>query len=756
MKKTYYILFLFILITTGLSAQMQTAHWYFGNYAGLDFTSGSPVVVTDGQINTQEGCTSISDEYGNLLFYTDGRRIYDATHNIMQNGTGLRGDTSSTSSAIVLPVPDDCNLYYVFTIDVGAYEPHPYRPDRGMEYNIVDISLNGGLGAVVEKNIEIPINGIQQGHERLAAISNADRTGYWVLTYFEENFYAFAVTASGVDLNHVVSPTSGIYTPDPIIDIGYLKGSPDGSKLAMGVTMENCADQYLFLYDFDNVTGVVSNEVMLHEADPNLDKGRDFYGIEFSANSKVLYATSAYIRCDRNVEIWQYNLEAPSVADSKYVILNAHYGALQRALDGRIYNVGLPYDFLEGNADVMYMGVIENPETVYNPVTGEAPVYNPQGVNMGTDLNHFLMMGLPTFLNHYFRISITINGLANTGSYTACDVLDFGFCSQGGEIQAIHWDFGDGTTSTEMYPSYSYNTTGSHTVTITLMVEGEEYIRTIEFDISDGPEAYDALLEVNCHQGVNYTFTLSDALAEINPDDRDYTITFHATEQNARDNVSPLGEYTTDTNTVIYIRVEDTGGCFIIKELILLFSEQPAIQTDTIVNICPGTSTELIVTTANENVVNWYSSANGTIPVFTGNSYETPTLTATTSYWVEAVSPEGCSSERIEITVKMIVDEAPYFNLKQLYCINQQAESLPTVSDNGISGNWSPAVINTSTIGTQIYTFTSDPTDCTSVFQLTLTIEVKAIVTPEFNLETEYFFGEAPQILPTVSDNGIS
>src|SRR5690554_6780084 len=265
MKKTSYAILLFFFTTMGLYAQMQTAHWYFGRNVGLDFTNGSPVVVTDGQISTIEGCTSISDEYGNLLFYTDGRRIFDRTHNIMQNGTGLRGDISSTTSAIVLPVPDNCNLYYVFTIDVQDPLVPSYRPKRGIEYNIVDMSLNEGLGAVTQKNIEVPINGIQQGYEKLAAISNADRTGYWVITFFEGNFYAFSVTGSGIDLNPVVSPSPDVQPvdltgsvwedwPDWSMDIGYLKGSPDSSKLAMGMETGPSMDRYLTLYDFDNAT----------------------------------------------------------------------------------------------------------------------------------------------------------------------------------------------------------------------------------------------------------------------------------------------------------------------------------------------------------------------------------------------------------------------------------------------------------------------------------------------------------------------
>lgn len=49
-------------------AQGETNFWYFGQNAGLDFTGGSPVAVTNGQLNINEGCASISDASGNLLF----------------------------------------------------------------------------------------------------------------------------------------------------------------------------------------------------------------------------------------------------------------------------------------------------------------------------------------------------------------------------------------------------------------------------------------------------------------------------------------------------------------------------------------------------------------------------------------------------------------------------------------------------------------------------------------------------------------
>ncbi len=75
--------------TSVLYAQNKQANnWYFGNNAGITFNTpdGSPQAVFDGQINQYEGCASISDYNGNLLFYTDGVTVWNSMHDTMPNG----------------------------------------------------------------------------------------------------------------------------------------------------------------------------------------------------------------------------------------------------------------------------------------------------------------------------------------------------------------------------------------------------------------------------------------------------------------------------------------------------------------------------------------------------------------------------------------------------------------------------------------------------------------------------------------------
>ena len=104
MRLNSIVLFLiFVFHPNHSSAQNQTDNWYFGNKAGLNFSTCTPTILTDGQVNTDEGVATISDANGNLLFYTDGVTVWNKQHLIMVNGTGLAGHPSSTQSAVIVP-----------------------------------------------------------------------------------------------------------------------------------------------------------------------------------------------------------------------------------------------------------------------------------------------------------------------------------------------------------------------------------------------------------------------------------------------------------------------------------------------------------------------------------------------------------------------------------------------------------------------------------------------------------------------------
>src|SRR4051812_32955523 len=104
------ILFILSILSISSYGQKEANMWYFGDYAALDFNSGAPVALTNSAMSQWEGCASIADQNGNLLFYTDGVSIWDVSHNIMPNGTGLMGNMSSTQSGVIVKKPGSANL----------------------------------------------------------------------------------------------------------------------------------------------------------------------------------------------------------------------------------------------------------------------------------------------------------------------------------------------------------------------------------------------------------------------------------------------------------------------------------------------------------------------------------------------------------------------------------------------------------------------------------------------------------------------
>ena len=97
-------------------SQNETNNWYFGNNAGLNFNNGRLNIQTDGNMNTIAGCSSISDINGDLLFYTNGASVWNKNHVIMDNGNDLAGDTNNTQTSIIIPKPNNQNIYYIHLI----------------------------------------------------------------------------------------------------------------------------------------------------------------------------------------------------------------------------------------------------------------------------------------------------------------------------------------------------------------------------------------------------------------------------------------------------------------------------------------------------------------------------------------------------------------------------------------------------------------------------------------------------------------
>ena len=437
-------------------AQNEANIWYFGSNAGLDFNSGTPVPLLDGALNTDEGCATISDNNGSLLFYTDGITVWNRNHVVMLNGTGLNGHPSSTHSAIIVPQPNNPDIYYIFTVD--ALEPEDTVDpslNKGLQYSEVDMSLDGGLGGITS-NKNIIMN--QPTTEKVTAVRSSSFDGYWVVSHKwnSNEFIAHIVSNVGVGVIPVISSVGTVVNDVPLFPgfavpagrgIGQIKISPDGTKLAVARSKGLSEAQ---LFDFDAATGIVSNPITLVDFNPD---NEEVYGIEFSPNSKVLYVSITWNG------VYQYDLNAGSPVDiinSQLIVtpLPRPYNALQLATDGKIY---------VAKSGDQVIDVIDNPNVV-----GTGCNYQFEHLSLGGRTSQ---IGLPPFIQSFFIVGFEYENLC-LGETTEFKAN----ISQA--YDALTWDYGDGNTSNVENPSHTYLSAGDYDVTLSVTSGGQTSTET--------------------------------------------------------------------------------------------------------------------------------------------------------------------------------------------------------------------------------------------------------------------------------------
>ncbi len=282
--------FILLLILTGINARLSAQlyynqrpdfinanmFWVFGDSTGIDFSSGRPIGVKTALTFAQEGSAVASDpETGELLFYSDGVTCWDRNHQVMLNGTGLLGSLkhSSTQGVVIVPFIHVKGMYYLFTVDHQG-------GSNGLRYSIVNMSLNGGLGAIEQKNILLHPGPLS---EAMIAIPG-DNCDIWLVAHAQLHplFLSYRITSSGINRTPVLSTAGnpGMYIPlsNPWWSIflvltswmvGGMTVSPDRTSISicnthwevcvMGPVVSGYQGQ--LLCKFDPVTGVVSNPV---------------------------------------------------------------------------------------------------------------------------------------------------------------------------------------------------------------------------------------------------------------------------------------------------------------------------------------------------------------------------------------------------------------------------------------------------------------------------------------------------------------
>ena len=389
MKK--YFPYLFLIFGISLYAQGEANIWYFGRDAGLNFNTNPPTPLLDlpPGVFSSEGSSTISDSNGNLLFYSNGEKVWNKLHQVMANGTDLAGHNSSTQSSAIIPYPATFNSvenrfdkYFLVTLDDYVAESNP-NDDKGVRFSEIDMTLDNGLGAVT-LNKNIPLFGTTTT-EKVCVVPHSNGCDFWVICKVVDSadFYAYRISTNGFDTTPIISTTSFFVDARP----GQMKASSNNKFLSYVVPPSSIYGGF-YIFNFDNSTGLITEKFADNTANENQ------YGTEFSPDSNVVY------KCAGN-KIYQYDLTTITNDDfiaSKIAFTSSTSGLLsmQLAPDGKIY-IARPILNPTSNG----LGVINNPN-----VLGSDFNYVAEQQSLG---GRFSLAGLPNQLNNlspYNKITI--------------------------------------------------------------------------------------------------------------------------------------------------------------------------------------------------------------------------------------------------------------------------------------------------------------------------------------------------------------
>lgn len=512
------LFFLSLFFQFAASAQNQAMNWYFGNNAGLNFATNPPTVLTNGALVTAEGCATISDPSGNLLFYTDGSTVWNSSHLTMANGTGLFGNSSSTQGALIVKQPGSPNLYHIFTLDASG--------SNSLCVSTVDMLLASGSGSVITKNVLLSTNMT----EKMTGAKHCNGSDYWVITHENNtnNFKTFLVTSAGVSLTPVVSATG----PSNIGGLGTMKSSPNGRMIASSRNMPGqVTDPTGDVFSFDQNSGQVNFLYTLYT-------GAASYGCEFSPDGTKLYFSGYF----PSYYLSQFDMCAGSptaVAASMYTMAcTSLLGAMQVGPDGKIYCA----------RSTSTLGVINSPD-----LSGALCNFLEDGISIAPKT---AQLGLPNFAIAFTPtlqpFTFTLAGCSNA-TFSAPPIAQStisGCSATSNSFTGVEWNFGDpmsgsANTSTLTNPQHNFMSPGSHTVTFVLH--------------SACWQGNDTLTQVVTLNGIPPSMVVSGNFTMCTGDKRVYTATgahsyswtSGATTNTAALNPSSTTGYTvTGTNTV--------------------------------------------------------------------------------------------------------------------------------------------------------------------------------------------------------------
>lgn len=412
---------------------------------------------------------SISDEEGNLQFYSNGCRIINADNELIENGDDLSPGYfqsiecdnypfgyDSYQNMMILPRPGHQGRYIYFhrTIEMDIVSGKTL-------YSELDMNANNGKGKVIMKNEVLRMGLAAEG--ALAAIKHGNGRDWWIVIPQEYvNVYNFYLLTPDT----ILGPFTQNWedgTASEYVKTGWnIVFSPDGKKFGR-VTLSTGFNR-IFLYDFDRCTGTLSNPQVIKVNDP--DVYASWAGI--SPNSRFLYFQIAQNK------LFQYDLQAPDIEASGLLIaehdgftpptgFSTAFHAMALAPNNKIYmccTSGIYYYHTIHNPDRLGLACDFRQHDLELPTVNNSQMPNFPNFRLGSiDGSPCDTLGLDNLPVAHFRWETE-----DSISLLKVEFTDLSYY----EPAIWQWNFGDGTTSQDTSPLHLYSAPGIYQVCLTV------------------------------------------------------------------------------------------------------------------------------------------------------------------------------------------------------------------------------------------------------------------------------------------------
>ncbi len=363
--KQIFFLFLFVSVSTSAIGQFQDRYWIFGrtnynsstnasgnqtninmefyNSSLLLYNSANPPAMTTqpNKISDTNGFESWSivtnPTNGNLLFYSDGRDVFDASHAKITPVGGLGASPSSTQPVAVCVVPVcPFNQYYIFSNPTGLESPP--ATNGPITYRIY--TVGGGFSA--SQNLPGQFSNVAVGEGMIIIPSKTDPYVFWLITRditptaTSSKYLVYKIDGNGI--NYKGTYTFGPPIPGPTgSPISSMAFRDDGSanNVTVGITMSGSPNR-VFTNKFNTNSGdFIGPVVNIASIPSSVSVPNLLYDLEFSPNGQFIYFATYYPSV-----LYQADMNGNVVTMNNFENGgNTRAGGLKLAPDGYIYHI---------------------------------------------------------------------------------------------------------------------------------------------------------------------------------------------------------------------------------------------------------------------------------------------------------------------------------------------------------------------------------------------------------------------------------